>query len=124
MRPLINSCVGTNPGNDPPQYRFSNDGNFVEVAGHIKNPTSGNWTSISFCVLPAAYRPNNTNGERWACSGVNGIDGSGFGYSPLVQAYGNGNMTIELANVNIPANSIIGINGRFAVSGPAGFIAS
>lgn len=113
MRPLINAWVGTNSGFTPPQYRFSNDGNWVEVAGWIKNPTSANWQSIPFVTLPKAYRTPVFNGERWACTGVQS------GFVACVQSWADGTMTIEFPINPLPAGTMIGINGRFAVSGPA-----
>lgn len=122
MRPLGNSWIGSVGGQLPPQYRFSDDYKWVEVTGVIQNPSAGDWCGKAFKNLPVAYRP--PVGDRWACSGYPLNPSPYYPYTPLVQAWSNGNMTIELADqVSIPASSLVGITGRYAISA-AGLILS
>ena len=122
MRPLGNSWIGTSSGQLPPQYRFSDDYKWVEVTGIIANPNQAIWTGIAFKNLPVAYRP--PIGDRWACTGYPLNPSPYYPYTPVVQAWANGNLTIELANQEpLPANSYIGITGRYATSA-AGLILS
>jgi hypothetical protein len=120
MRPLQNSWVGSNSGYNPPQYRFGDDGNWVEVTGWIKNPSSGTWDIVPFFTLPANYRTTSTSGDRWAINGAQGTNN----YSPCVQSWPNGDLTVESITRPLPANSMICVTGRFALPGPAGLIVS
>lgn len=107
MRPLSNLFVGTNAGLYPPQYRKSPDG-FVDIAGWIKTPpTTGNYNSVVFATLPAAYRPTANSGHGWLVSGS--ADGAA---SPKVTIDINGNLFLNF----LPASLVqtqIGIYGRY-----------
>ena len=114
MRPTGNSWVGTNSGWLPPQYRFSDDYKFVEVAGYVSVPTQGIWTGKAIKTFPVAYRPPLS--MQWAATGYPLNPSPYYPYTPVVQAWSNGNLTIELANYEqVQANSIIGITGRYAI---------
>jgi hypothetical protein len=60
LRPLQNSFIGTIAGKLPAQYRKCADGD-VEIAGTIRTPpTAGNYNSVTWGTVPAAYTPNHT----------------------------------------------------------------
>jgi hypothetical protein len=59
LRPLTNSFIGTVAGLVPPQYRKCADGD-VQIYGNVRTPpTTGNYNSVTWGTLPAAYRPNH-----------------------------------------------------------------
>lgn len=123
MRPLGNSWTGTIAGSLPPQYRFSDDYKWVEVEGNIQTgSTPAIWTGRAFKNLPVAYRP--PVGSRWSCSGASLNPSPYYPYAPVIQAWSNGNLTMELADhQNQEANCIIGITGRYAINA-AGLVLS
>jgi hypothetical protein len=122
MRPLGNSWIGTIAGQMPAQYRFSDDYKWVEVTGVIQNPTAAIWTGKAFKNLPLAYRP--PVGDRWPCSGASLNPSPYYPYAPVIQAWANGNLTLELCeHQTLEINSLIGITGRYAISA-AGLILS
>jgi hypothetical protein len=122
MRPLINSFVGTNSGYLPPQYRFSDDLAFVEVAGFVASPpTTGGYNSTPFATLPPAYRPNNASSAqtyKWNATGV--ADGVA---TPVVGILPSGSMMFNFLPTSL-AQTVIGIFGRYPLDDTNGMIQS
>jgi hypothetical protein len=120
MRPLTGSFVGTNSGFLPPQYRFSDDLSFVEVAGFVATPpTTGNYNSTVFFTFPPAYRPNNassTNSYKWLVTGV--ADGSA---TPVIGVLPNGSIFMNFLPSSL-AQTVIGIFGRYPIDDQNGMI--
>ncbi len=124
MRPLQNAFVGTVAGQVPPQYKFSDDCKFVEVAGNIQSPpTTGNYSGTNFFVFPPAYWPNvapSGGNYRWAASNV----ADGPNATPMVTVRcGTGALRIDLLPTSI-VQTTIGISGRYPLDSTAGFIQS
>jgi hypothetical protein len=121
MRPYGNGWVVAS-GALPAQYRFSDDYKWVELEGNVQTTTSAIWTGKAFKNLPVAYRP--PVGARWPCSGASLNPSPYYPYTPVIQAWSNGNLTLELCQQQqLEANSIIGITGRYAISA-AGLVLS
>jgi|SRR5215469_3294236 len=107
MRPLSNAFVGTNAGEYPPQYRLTGDGG-VEIAGYIKTPpTTGNYNSVVFATLPAAYRPGSNAGHRWLVSGP--ADGSA---TPTCTINVSGQLVLNFLPTSL-AQTLVCIAGRY-----------
>ena len=116
MRPLSASFVGTVPGNPAPQYRFSNDVAFVEVAGYCQTPpTTGNYNGVQFFQFPPAYRPT-ANQQRWTAMGT--ADGIA---TPTMNVNSNGSLFIQFASSSL-VQSTISLFGRYALDDQYGFI--
>jgi hypothetical protein len=118
MRPLSNGFVGTVAGRTPPQYRFSDDCKFVEVAGELNTPpTTGNYNGVNFFTLPPNYAPKYTV-QKWFCGGVS--DGIA---TPMIYVGTIGNMQLNLMPSSL-AQSTATIWGRFPLDDTNGFITS
>jgi hypothetical protein len=116
MRPLGNSFVGTVAGNPAPQYRFSDDIAFVEVAGFMQSPpTAGNYNGVQIVQLPPAYRPIY-NSQRWMIGGV--ADGIA---SPTMSINTNGSLFLTFAP-NSLSQSTLSIFGRYPLDDQNGMI--
>lgn len=119
MRPLSNSFNGTISGSTPPQYRFSSDLKWVEIAGYVQTPpTAGNYNSIAFATLPPNYRLSSASGSKWTVNGV--PDGAA---SPVCQANASGALTFQFMPGSL-SQTIIGVAGRYPLEDSAGFIMS
>ena len=117
MRPLKNNFVGSVSGRVPPQYRFSNDVAFVEVAGEFNTPPStGNYNNVEIFTFPTNYRPQVTH--RWFCGGI--TDGVA---TPYIYVNSNGSLALSLAP-NSMSQSTGTIWGRFPIDDQYGFILS
>lgn len=118
MRPLsAANWAGTVAGMTPPQYRFSNDLKYVEVAGNVQtNNTAGNMNSVVFFTFPPAYRPQLT--KKFLVTSV--ADGAA---SPIVSVTNVGTMFFNFLPASIAATQI-GIDGRYALDDQSGFILS
>jgi hypothetical protein len=117
MRPLTGGFFGTVSGNVPPQYRFSDDGEFVEVAGYVMTPASaGNYNNIAFYTMPYKYVPQVMN-PRWFASNV----GDGAATPLVVLTAASGALTFSLMPASL-AQTVIGIFGRYPLDTAAGFI--
>lgn len=104
MRPLQNLFVGTIAGRYPLQYRKTAEGN-VEVFGYVQfPPAAGNYNSVTFATLPAAYRPGSNSGLKGYCNLETNVAPVG---TPTVQADTAGNLQFH----NTP---IAGLNGTIA----------
>lgn len=55
LRPLVNSFVGTNANEWPPQFRVSSDGD-LELFGAVQLPAAGGYNGITWQTLPVGYR--------------------------------------------------------------------
>jgi hypothetical protein len=121
MRPLLNSFIGTIAGQYPPQYRFSNDGTNVEVAGFIQMPGSGgpNFNSLNIAVLPIAYRPTSNAGHRWAI----GTAQSAMNVPPSIQVDAVGAVQFHNLPTSGITSLIVGITGQYPLD-VAGLIAT
>jgi hypothetical protein len=116
MRPLKNAFVGTVAGKCPPQYRFSDDVAFVEVAGELNSPpTTGNYNGIEIFTFPPNYRPLFQT-HRWFCGGM--TDGIA---TPYAYVNTNGSLAFLFAPTSL-VQSTIGIWGRFPLDDVNGFI--
>lgn len=119
MRPLGNSFVGTISGYQPGQYRFSDDLNYVEIAGYVQSPpTTGNYNSVPIKTLPTNYWPQSAQGHKWVVSGI--PDGAA---TPVIGAYNTGNLQLNFAPASL-AQTIFGIGGRYPLDDQNGFILS
>ena len=118
MRPLTGGFFGTISGNTPPQYRFSDDVKFVEVAGSVQTPiATGNYNSIAFFTMPPAYRTTaSTTGVRWLVADA--PDGSA---TPAVQLHSDGTLQLHFLPTSL-AQTIITIFGRYPLDDQNGFI--
>lgn len=116
LRPLTNSFLGTVSGFVPPQFRFSDDGEFVDIAGYVQTPpTTGNYNNLSFATVPAQYRPVVTP-VGWFITSV--ADGSA---TPVCQVGVDGTLQFHFMPGSL-AQTVIGISGRYALQDTAGFI--
>lgn len=121
MRPLSNAFVGSISGWPPPQYRFSDDGRYVETGGACQTPpTTGNYNGVAIVTLPPAYRPISGTSERIAIPGNIGSQGTG-GASPYLMLGSNGALSIGASATSL-GQSIFSINGRFCLEDTAGFL--
>ena len=101
-RPLTGSMSGTNTGYAPPQYKFSDDLKWVEIAGYVQTPAAtGNYNGTVFKTLPANYQPVTTQGHKWLVTLV--ADGP-FG-TPMVSVLPSGAVQFELADLASPDHS-------------------
>jgi len=117
MRPLQNGFLGTITGQTPPQYRFSDDGKYVEFFGNVQTPpATGGYNSVTFFTLPPAYRPISTNGSSFLAQSV--ADGAA---SPIVGVPQSGNVCFHYLPGSL-AQTVIQIMGRVALEDVAGFI--
>jgi hypothetical protein len=118
MRPLTGGFFGTISGNTPPQYRFSDDTRFVEVAGCVQTPAaSGNYNGIAFFTMPPAYRTvAASTGARWFVGDV--PDGAA---TPIVQLHSDGSLQLHFMPGSL-AQTIITIFGRYPLDDQNGFI--
>lgn len=120
MRPLANSFVGTNAGYLPPQYRFSDDMKYVEVAGWVATPpTTGGYNSVTFYTVPANYRPTNaasTQTYKWPTTQV--TDGSA---TPTIGVTNQGQLMFNYLPASLPQTQI-GIFGRYPLDDQSGMI--
>lgn len=118
MRPLENNFVGTVAGRCPPQYRFSDDAKFVEVAGEFNTPpTTGNYNNTEIFKFPSNYKPANLT-HRWFCGGI--TDGIA---TPSVFVNSNGSLALNLTPTSM-SQSTATIWGRFPLDDINGFITS
>jgi len=118
MRPLTGSFVGSISGYTPPQYRFSDDCQFVEIAGYVQSPgTAGNYNSTVFATLPPPYRPQTASGTRWFASGA--ADGVA---TPVVQVINDGTLQMHFLPTSLAGATIMGIGGRYPLEDTAGFL--
>jgi hypothetical protein len=119
MRPLSGSFVGTISGANPPQYRFSNDLVYVEVAGVIQSPTpAGNYNNVTWFTFPPRYSPVSPNlGQQWPAT----LD---VAITTLPKLVVKNNGTIVMANMptSLAGGSNIGIYGRYTLDDQYGFI--
>jgi hypothetical protein len=117
MRPLENNFVGTVSGRVPPQYRFSQDCKYVEVAGEFNTPPGTiNPNNIEIFKFPTNYRPQVTH--RWWCGGI--TDGIA---TPSMYVNSNGSLAISLAP-NATPQSTATMWGRFPLDDQNGFLLS
>lgn len=117
MRPLQNQFIGSIAGNAPPQYRFSSDLKFVEVAGYVQTPpATGNYNAQAFFTFPSAYRPQTPQGHRWLITGA--ADGTA---SPCVVVYPAGNIQFYYLPGSL-GQTVVGIYGRYPIDSQAGFL--
>lgn len=116
MRPLSASgWAGSVAGMTPPQYRFSDDLAWIELAGKVQtNSTSGQMNGVVFATLPTNYRPLLI--QRFSVTDV--TDGPA---TPIVSLAVNGNLTFSYLP-NPVAQTQIGICGRFPLDDQNGFI--
>ena len=120
MRPLTGSMSGTNTGYAPPQYRFSDDLKWVEVAGYVQTPAAtGNYNGTVFKVLPAAYCPVTTQAHKWLVTLV----GDGPFGTPMVSVLNSGNVQFGFLPTSL-AQTVIGIMGRYPLEDQSGFLQS
>lgn len=119
MRPLGNSFVGSVSGYQPPQYRFSDDLNWVEVAGYIQTPvTTGNNNSVPIKTFPDNYRPLSVQGHKWPVSGI--PDGAA---TPVVGMYSTGNLQLNFSPTSL-VQTTFGIVGRYPLDDQSGYLLS
>lgn len=118
MRPLsAANWAGTVAGMTPPQYRFSNDLKYVEVAGSVQtNNVAGNMNAVTFFTFPPAYRPQLA--KRFVVTAV--ADGAA---TPVATINNAGNIFFNFLPSSL-AQTQIGIDGRYALDDQAGFILS
>lgn len=116
MRPLSAALwSGTIAGMTPPQYRFSDDLKYVELAGKVQtSSTSGQMNAVVFATLPTNYRPLLV--QRFAVTDV--ADGAA---TPIVSIATNGSLTFSYLT-NPLSQTQIGITGRFPLDDQNGFI--
>ena len=120
MRPLTGSMSGTNTGYAPPQYKFSDDLKWVEIAGYVQTPAAtGNYNGTVFKTLPANYQPVTTQGHKWLVTLV--ADGP-FG-TPMVSVLPSGAVQFGFLPTSL-AQTILGIGGRYPLEDQAGFLQS
>jgi hypothetical protein len=118
MRPLSGSFIGSIAGSNPPQYRFSNDIAFVEIAGVIQTPSpAGNYNNVTFATLPDRYRPVSTNlGQQWPVP----LDVAAPA-TPKMVVKSNGTLVVVGLPTSLSPNNI-GIYGRYALDDQYGFL--
>lgn len=116
MRPLsAANWAGTVAGMTPPQYRFSDDLAWVEIAGSVRTDVStGNMNAITFFTMPPNYRPQLN--QRILATAV--ADGSA---SPTVVVSITGGLSFAFLPASI-ATTQIGIGGRYILDDQNGFI--
>lgn len=116
MRPLsAANWAGTVAGMTPPQYRFSNDLVYVEVAGAVRTDvTTGNMNGITFFTFPANYRPLLS--QKWLVNSA--ADGAA---SPVCTVAPAGTLQFNFLPASLAATQI-GIIGRYALDDQYGFI--
>lgn len=120
MRPLTGSMSGTNTGYAPPQYKFSDDLKWVEIAGYVQTPAAtGNYNGTVFKTLPANYQPVTTQGHKWLVTLV--ADGP-FG-TPMVSVLPSGAVQFGFLPTSL-TQTILGIGGRYPLEDQAGFLQS
>jgi len=120
MRPLTGAFIGTNSGYTPPQYRFSDDLNYVELAGTLSSPpTPGNYNNVTFFTAPDRYRPITPNlGYQYPVTDV--ADGAA---TPKIVIKNTGAMVFA----NMPTSlgpTVIGILGRYPLDDQNGLLQS
>jgi hypothetical protein len=101
----------------PPQYRFSQDLVYVEVAGAIRTDVStGNMNNITFFTFPPNYRP--LLAQKWFVNSV--ADGAA---SPVCSVAPSGAVQLNFLPGSISTTQI-GITGRYVLDDQFGFIQS
>jgi hypothetical protein len=107
MRPLTGGFAVPSAPNYPPQYRFSKDCLFVEVAGWLRTPaTAGNYNTTAFANVPPAYRPSQAT-HAWLVTGV-----PDSAASPKIQVDSTGNLSYNFASGTL-AQTQFSIYGRY-----------
>jgi hypothetical protein len=116
MRPLSGGFFGTISGFPPPQYRFSDDGKFVDIAGMIQTPiATGTYNAIAVYTMPPAYRTINPQ-SRWLVTSV--ADGAA---TPVLQLHADGTLQFHFLPASL-VQTIIGVAGRYTLDDQNGFI--